>query len=59
MSGFVKIEGTQFNIAALAGVRKDDFIKTYSGVIMDVKKAWEQAKPYTRKKPVIVKDSEE
>ncbi len=58
-SDFVKIEGTQFNIAALAGVKKDDFMKAYTGVIMDVNKAWEEAKVYARKKPVIVKDSEE
>lgn len=58
MSGFVKIEGNEFRISALAGMKKDDFIKTYTGLIIDVNKSWEQVKVYARKKPVVEKDSE-
>lgn len=59
MSDFVKAEGTQFRISTLAGVKKDDFIKTYTGIIVDVNKAWEQVKVHARKKPAVEKDSEE
>jgi len=52
------IEGTEFRISALAGVSKSDFFDSYTGVIMDVKKAWKQAEKYTKKKPVESAESE-
>jgi len=57
-SDYVMIEGTEFRISALAGVSKSDFFDSYTGVIMDVKKAWKQAEKYTKKKPVESAESE-
>jgi hypothetical protein len=51
MSDFVMIEGNEFRISSLAEMTKDDFVDTYTGVIMDVKKAWKEASKYAKKKP--------
>jgi len=58
MSDFVRIEGVEFRISSLAGMKKSDFVETYTGVIMDVQKTWKQVEKYARKKPVI-EDSKE
>lgn len=58
MSDFVNIEGTEFRISALAGMKKSDFMDTYTGVIMDVKKAWKQVEKYAKKKPVVKEETD-
>ncbi len=52
------IEGTEFRISTLAGMKKADFVKTYTGLIMDVQRAWKQAEKYARKKPIVKEESE-
>ncbi len=59
MSDFVKVENTQFRISTLAGMKKADFVKTYTGLIMDVQKAWKEVEKYARKKPATKEESEE
>ena len=51
---FVRVEGTDFRKSALAGIKKAEFVDTYTGVLMDVDKAWKQVEKYARKKPVEV-----
>ena len=59
MSDFVTIEGNEFRISSLAGMKKSDFVDTYTGVIMDVQKTWKQVEKYARKKPSVKDDKEE
>ena len=58
MSDFVKVESTKFRISTLAGVKKADFVKTYTGLLMDVQGAWKQVEKYARKKSAVQDESE-
>ena len=58
-SDFVRVEGTDFRKSALAGMKKAQFVEIYTGVLMDVDKAWKQVEKYARKKPVVVEDESE
>lgn len=55
---FVRVERTDIRISTLAGTKKADFVDTYTGVLMDVQKAWKQVEKYARKKPVSDDDKE-
>jgi len=59
MSDFIMVEGTEFRISTLAGMKKADFVNTYTGLILDVNKAWMQVEKYARKKPNVKDESEE
>jgi hypothetical protein len=58
MSDFVIIEGNEFRISALAGMKKAEFVEAYTGVVMDVQKTWKGVEKYAKRKPVSVDESE-
>ncbi len=56
---FVRVENTDIRISALAGWKKSEFVKTYTGVLMDVEAAWKIVEKYAKRKPVIEDEDSE